>query len=133
MKNRMHQREVSGSTSGSGSPAWSESRTLAASLITEGKIRVNTVKAEKPSQSVKAGDVITSTIKKSVRILQVKAPGARRGPASEAALLYDDLSPPAERPSAPDFRPAAAGAREAGTGRPTKRDRRIIDRLQGRG
>ena len=70
-----------------------KSRTLAASLITAGKVRVNRVKADKPSQTVKAGDVVTSSIKKIVRVLRVKTAGVRRGPASEAAALYEDLTP----------------------------------------
>jgi ribosome-associated heat shock protein Hsp15 len=111
------------------------SRTLAASLITAGKVRVNKIKAEKPSQSVKPGDVVTSSIKKSVRVLRVKATGERRGPASEAAALYEDLTPPAAKPvngeAGTGVQHGAVG-RLPGTGRPTKRDRRSIDRLQGR-
>lgn len=109
-----------------------KSRTLAATLIAGGKIRVNKVKVDKPSHMVKTGDVITSTIKKSVRVLKVCAPGQRRGPASEAAKLYEDLSPPVPRATPAGQAIAAAQAgRPAGAGRPTKRDRRAIDRLQG--
>ena len=109
-----------------------KSRTLAASLITAGKIRVNAVKAEKASQTVKPGDVVTSSIKKSVRVLRVKAPGERRGPAPEAATLYEDLTPAPVKPAAGVDVPLGAGERSPGAGRPTKRDRRILDRLQGR-
>ncbi len=109
-----------------------KSRTLAASLITGGKIRVNREKVDKPSQTVKSGDVVTSSNKQTVRILRVMAPGVRRGPAKEAAALYEDLTPPpvltVDRPAGE----ARSGSRLAGSGRPTKRDRRIIDRLQGR-
>jgi len=113
-----------------------KSRTLAASLVESGKIRVNKVKAVKASQTVKPGDVITSTVKKTVRVLRVRDLGTRRGPAAEAALLYEDLSPPPQPPPAVagDARSvvAAPAHREPGAGRPTKRDRRDIDRLQGR-
>lgn len=110
-----------------------KSRTLAATLITAGKIRVNRVRAEKPSQLVKAGDVVTSSIKRTVRVLRVRAPGERRGPATEAALLFDDLTPPPLRHSEEVAEPGASGPgiRPAGAGRPTKRDRRSIDRLKG--
>ena len=51
--------------------------------------------------------------------------GARRGPASEAQALYVDRSPPM---TAPSVEPAGV-ERPSGAGRPTKRDRRQIDRL----
>ncbi len=60
-----------------------------------------------------------------VRILKVVAMGSRRGPATEAKLLFEDLTPPAT--NAP--RNAEVPSREPGSGRPTKRDRRLIDRL----
>lgn len=119
-----------------------KSRTLAAALIEAGKIRVNTVKVLKPSFLVKPGDVVTSTLQKDVRILEVVSSGIRRGPAAEAKLLYADLTPvlPARRgngrtatgdiPS--EGHADLGGEREAGSGRPTKRDRRLLDRLQSR-
>jgi ribosome-associated heat shock protein Hsp15 len=114
-----------------------KSRTLAAALIAGGKVRVNKVKVEKPSQCVKPGDVITSSIKKTVRVLRVVAPGERRGPASQAAKLYEELTPPTPpTPSATLATGLAVGVpglRAPGTGRPTKRDRRILDRLRGEG
>jgi ribosome-associated heat shock protein Hsp15 len=111
-----------------------KSRTLAAALIEAGKIRVNKVKAVKASQTVKPGDVVTSTVKKTVRVLSVRAIGTRRGPAAEAAALYADLTPPAKPAQSPSTETGSAAhpRREPGTGRPTKRDRRDIDRLHGR-
>jgi ribosome-associated heat shock protein Hsp15 len=116
-----------------------KSRTLAAHLVTAGKIRVNKVKAEKPSQLVKTGDVITSAAHKTVRILRVLDTGFRRGPSEEARRLYDELTPPvpaAKAPAVEGHGPATksigmsgVGIRPAGSGRPTKRDRRRIDRL----
>lgn len=113
-----------------------KSRTLAASQVTGGKIRVNRIKANKPSHPVQPGDVITSSAQKTVRILRVKAPGVRRGPAAEAALLFEDLTPPPV--ASPADRHGAGGSagsaqRELGTGRPTKRERRQIDKFRGRG
>lgn len=100
-----------------------KSRTQAADLVLAGKVRINRERVEKPSQVVRPGDVLTAIIGGRVRVLKVLAPGDRRGPASEARLLYEDLSPP------PAVSEPAPGARAAGAGRPTKRDRRAIDRL----
>lgn len=114
-----------------------KSRTLAAAAVTDGKIKVNRVRADKPSQTVKIGDVITSRINRTVRVLRVAGLGHRRGPAAEAQGLYEDLTPPAqpagEGSGADRPEPAAWGARAAGAGRPTKRDRRLIAGLKDRG
>jgi ribosome-associated heat shock protein Hsp15 len=110
-----------------------KSRTLAAGLVEAGKIRVNAVKVIKPSYALKAGDVVTSSAQRDVRILRVAALGSRRGPAAEAQLLFEDLTPkPVKTDSSGDSRAAANnGKREPGSGRPTKRDRRLLERLQG--
>jgi ribosome-associated heat shock protein Hsp15 len=70
-----------------------KSRTQAAELVVEGKVRVNRVKAVKPSQTVRVGDVLTVTLRGRVDILRVLAPGERRGPPQEARRLYEVLSP----------------------------------------
>lgn len=104
-----------------------KTRTLAASLVLGGKVRVNRVKIEKPSQTIRPGDVITVTAHSRVRILKVMAAGERRGSATVAQSLYEDLTPPASGPSRDD--PAPSPRREPGTGRPTKRERRAIEQL----
>jgi ribosome-associated heat shock protein Hsp15 len=60
----------------------------------------------------------------------VLGPGARRGPAEEARTLYEDLSPAPVPGTLPDALPPI---REAGSGRPTKRQRRETDRLREEG
>ena len=101
-----------------------KSRTLAAGLIADGRVRVNRERTTKPSASVRAGDVVTVAIRARVMVLKVLAPGERRGPPVEARQLFEDLSPPAAKPDT-----GGAGPRASGSGRPTKRDRRAIDRL----
>jgi ribosome-associated heat shock protein Hsp15 len=105
-----------------------KSRTLAAELVSEGKVRINRIRAEKPSQLVKPGDILTVGLGAHVRILEVVAPGTRRGPASEAQTLYKDLTP-TPAPRDPSLGDQSTG-RDAGSGRPTKRDRRLTDKLQ---
>ena len=100
-----------------------KSRSLAARLVQSGAVRINGVKVEQPAHSVKPGDGVTIRMERRVLVWRVLAPGARRGPADEARTLYEDLTPAAE------LQPAPPASREAGAGRPTKRDRRAIDRL----
>jgi ribosome-associated heat shock protein Hsp15 len=71
-----------------------KSRTLAAQLVADGKVRINRAKVAKPAQAVRPNDVLTIVIRGNVHVLRVVAPGARRGPPAEARLLYEPLSPP---------------------------------------
>lgn len=103
-----------------------KSRTLASGAVSDGLVRINGNRCEKPSADVKSGDVLTFTLGNRVRVIKVVSGGTRRGPAPEAQLLYEDLTPPAEV-KAPEE--ASPGARDRGEGRPTKRDRRAITAL----
>jgi ribosome-associated heat shock protein Hsp15 len=106
-----------------------KSRTLAAKCIGAGHVRVNRKVVKKANYAVQPGDVLTFALGTHIRVIEIAALGVRRGPASEAQTLYTDLDPPRPRdPSAP--RPPAAGLRSPGSGRPTKRDRRLLDRLK---
>jgi ribosome-associated heat shock protein Hsp15 len=106
-----------------------KSRSLAAKLVTDGSVRINRMKASKASETVKPGDVVTVTAHHRVRVLEVRLPGARRGPATEAAALYTDLTPP----PVPKSEVVVAGpVRTPGAGRPTKRERRLTDKLRDR-
>lgn len=103
-----------------------KSRTLAAQLIQDGKVRVNRAKVAKPAQTVRPDDVLTIVIRSNIQVLKVLAPGARRGPPTEARQLYELLSPPVgPAPAQPD----GSGERARGAGRPSKRERRLIDRF----
>lgn len=109
-----------------------KTRTQAAGLVTDGKVRVNRVRVDKPSQTVRPGDVVTVSVRGHVRVLKMVAAGERRGPPAQARQLYEDLTPPA--PTAGGKAGAAqSGVRAPGDGRPTKRDRRLLDRLRDSG
>ena len=104
-----------------------KSRTLAQKLIETGAIRVNSERTIRTDRPVGAGDVLTMTIHERLLVYKILDPGERRGPAPEAQALYEDLSPP-PLPRAEE--PVPFIARDPGTGRPTKRDRRDTDRLR---
>lgn len=107
-----------------------KSRTLATKLVQSGRVRLNRDKVDQAAHAVKAGDVLTVTLERRVLVLRVLGPGARRGPAEEARTLYEDLSPVPVPGTLPDALPPI---REAGSGRPTKRQRRETDRLREEG
>lgn len=98
-----------------------KTRSLAAKVVSGG-LRVNGQPIAKPAFSVGLGDVLTFSQGRDVRVIKVVALGTRRGPAPEAQALYEDLDPPAPRAPAPQ------SPRFEGGGRPTKRDRRQLDR-----
>jgi ribosome-associated heat shock protein Hsp15 len=98
-------------------------RSAASGLVASGHVRLNAQRIDAASRAVKTGDVVTVALDRSVRILKVTGFAERRGDATAARRLYEDLSPP---PAPPE--PAAA-ARPPGASRPTKRDRRAIERF----
>ncbi|PWE33732.1 RNA-binding protein S4 [Maritimibacter sp. 55A14] len=96
-----------------------KTRSLAARVVSAGKLRVNGTRVTKPSATVGPGDTLTFPQARRIRVVRVLALGERRGPAPEAQALYDDLTPPEESvPGAP---------RPEGKGRPTKKERRKFD------
>lgn len=101
-------------------------RTLAAKLTASGHVRVNGKRIDAPGRGLKVGDVLTVAISRDVRVLKVIAFAERRGGSEVAGRLYEDLSPPTPKP----VRAVSPAPRLAGSGRPTKRERRALDRLQ---
>ena len=101
-------------------------RTLAAKLAAAGHVRVNGKRIDAPGRGLKIGDVLTVAISRDVRVLKVIAFAERRGGSEVAGRLYEDLSPPSPKP----VRAVSPAPRLAGSGRPTKRERRALDRLQ---
>ena len=105
-----------------------KSRTLATRACDGGKVDLNGhgVTAHKP---VRPGDMIefsTGDWRRKVKVLLL---AEKRKHASGARLLYEDLSPPAPARDAWLF--SSTPRREKGMGRPTKRDRRDIEKLKG--
>jgi ribosome-associated heat shock protein Hsp15 len=104
-------------------------RSAAAALAESGHVRLNSQRVSASSQAVRAGDVVTIALDRTVRVLKVMGFAERRGGAIEGRALYEDLAPPPLRSAEPDAAPVAG--RDAGTGRPTKRERRAINRFTG--
>ena len=112
-----------------------KTRSMASRVCASHTIRVNGTIAAKPNHMIRPGDVLTFPAGRDIRVVRVQALGDRRGPAPEAQALYEDLAPPtAKNPvrSGP-LEVAAPGLREIGAGRPTKAQRRALDRLRSDG
>lgn len=107
-----------------------KTRTLATKFVQAGKLRLNSALVAKPHHAVKPGDVLTFPLQSGIKVVAVKALGVRRGPATEARTLYDDLSPPPPTREEAAAAPATVAEREPGSGRPTKKERRETDRLR---
>jgi ribosome-associated heat shock protein Hsp15 len=67
-------------------------RPAAAALVTAGHVRVNSVRVTAPGRDVKCGDVVTIVLHTGVRVLKVTGMAPRRGDASAASLLYEELT-----------------------------------------
>jgi len=104
-------------------------RSSAAALVDQGHVRLNGARVSANSQPVKVGDVVTIALDRTVRVMKVIGFAERRGDADAARLLCEDLTPRADPASRPAELPP--GTRDPGAGRPTKQERRAIDRLLG--
>jgi ribosome-associated heat shock protein Hsp15 len=109
-----------------------KTRALAVDALKGGRVDVNGERA-KPSREIRPGDRIDFATGPLRRTLVVRAATARRGPAAEAALLYEETpeSIAARERFVAERRMAAMPAPERG-GRPTKRDRRRLDKRRSR-
>jgi len=120
-----------------------KTRTLAAEFVAAGKVRLNRARIEKPGHAVRIGDMLTVTLNRRVRLIKVAGLGQRRGPSAAALALYEELTAPADTPKplaqsrlqipSSQQGETGPGRRLPGSGRPTKRERREIDRLSGKG
>jgi len=103
-----------------------KTRSLASKACTAGHVKLNgdSVKA---SKSVRRGDHLEVVTPGGLRIVDVVLLSEKRGPAKVARTLYEDHTPPPPPKGERDF-----AVRERGSGRPAKRDRRLLIRLRGR-
>ena len=101
-----------------------KTRGVAADACSAGHVKVNGVSA-KPAKAVRVGDKLEVQTPGGLRILEIVALSDRRGPAEVARQLYLDHSPP------PAPREIPVVIRERGTGRPSKREQRQIQKLRG--
>lgn len=107
-----------------------KTRANATRAISGGRFRLDGEVMSKPHRAAQPGQVLTFTQGDRVRVIRVVALGTRRGPASEAVELYEDLSPEIpKRRTEHDAEPVFE-SRDKGAGRPTKRDRRVTQNLK---
>jgi ribosome-associated heat shock protein Hsp15 len=104
-----------------------KTRSDAAAACRGGHVKVNG-KPAKPASAVKVGDRVEAYLHDRERILEVKQLIVKRVGATVAVDCFIDFSapPPVRENGVPVFQ------RDRGTGRPTKRDKRQLDRLRGR-
>ena len=109
-----------------------KTRTLASEEMVKGRVQVNTQDA-KPSREIKAGDTVVIRQGTVLRTVTVLAISAQRGGASVAQLLYSETpeSIRAREHSAEQRRLASEPAQAMAHGRPTKRDRRDLEKERG--
>ncbi len=100
-----------------------KSRTLATAACVGGRVKVNQTHA-KAHHPLKVGDEIRTGMPSAERILIVAKLAAKRLSAPLARDLYEDRSPP------PLDTRLASAQRDRGAGRPTKRDRRALQKLK---
>ena len=99
-----------------------KARSISAKVVNAGHVRLNGVKVKKTSTPIKVGDTLDFLQAETLRTVKLKALGTRRGPSPEAQTLYEDLTPiPEILETTPEIERK---------GRPTKRDRRAIDKIK---
>ena len=109
-----------------------QTRSLAVEAIKGGHVKVNGEPA-KPAHEMKPGELVTARTGSLLRTLRVLDAPRSRVSAKLVAQYAEDLTPPEEfeKQRAVEFRPVAA--RPRGSGRPTKRERRLLDGWAGEG
>ena len=107
-----------------------KSRSLAAEAVAGGKVHVNGQRV-KPSRPVRTGDLLEITVGHEIHTVEVRAIPARRGPATEARLCYEETAESqARRERSREQRRLAALAAPQTQGRPDKHTRRELQKFR---
>ncbi len=106
-----------------------KTRSLAADAIQGGKLKMDD-NPVKPSREVKEGDVIQVQIDQLHKVVQVKTVIKNRVSAKQVPEVYNDLTPKEEYERIEFMHAYKAEWRERGAGRPTKKERRMIERMK---
>ena len=109
-----------------------KTRSAASKMISSGKLRIDGALVNKPHRAVQIGHVYTFAQGPHIRVIKVLGLATRRGPAPEAALLYEDMAPiePRQKQDGASLSAGTFETHNSGAGRPTKRDRRKTEALK---
>ena len=108
-----------------------KTRSLAQQAIAAGRVKLDGDRT-KPSQEVKVGHDLSVRVGEAEFLVKVKSLSDKRGPASVARELYEETAASlAERQRRQDLRRLSPEPGAERKGRPTKRDRRLLDDLTG--
>jgi ribosome-associated heat shock protein Hsp15 len=109
-----------------------KTRSLATEAVNGGKVELNGLRP-KPSKDVKVGDTVRVRLGPFVHAITIRALADRRGPASAAALLFEESAESiAEREKLREQHRLAPTAQYEERGRPTKKDRRDLSAFEER-
>ena len=106
-----------------------KTRSMAADTIKGGKVKVDD-NPVKPSREVKEGDIIQVQIDQLHKVVQVKTVVKNRVSPKQVPEVYTDLTPKEEYERIEFMRAYKTEWRDRGAGRPTKKERRMIERLK---
>ena len=106
-----------------------KTRSLAADAIKGGKVKVDG-NPVKPSREVKEGDIIQVQIEQLHKVVQVKTVIKNRVSAKQVPEVYNDLTPKEEYERIEFMHAYKAEWRDRGAGRPTKKERRMIEKMK---
>lgn len=104
-----------------------KTRSAASTACSAGHVKLDGVTI-KASKTVKVGDTLDVRTPGGPRVLELVDLADRRGPATVAQGLYADHTPPP--PPGMKYVQPLGGQREQGAGRPSKRDRRRLEKLR---
>ena len=106
-----------------------KTRALAADAVECGKVLVNGVRV-KPAKLLAASDTLSIRLGPYQHVIEVRSLSGKRGPAIEAQKLYEETEESRLRREALALQLSAQPEPSAHVGRPTKRDRRVMERFK---